>query len=166
MHIVMERNISKTVDKFPNIFFGFVYIESIVGTVVRVCVTWMNFEYWMKWDFIWVSMNWRCSGNSNYFLIFCYWLFYLFTFQMSSPFPVSPLQSPSPSPASTRVFPHPPTQLTTHSCLTALVFLYTGASSLHRTKGHSSRWCPTRPSSATYAVGSMGSSLCTLWLVV
>ena len=53
---------------------------------------------------------------------------------MLSPFLVSPLQTPNsipPYPASMRVLPHPPT----HSCLTALAFLYTGASSLHRTKG-------------------------------
>jgi hypothetical protein len=57
-----------------------------------------------------------------------------------------------------RVFPHP----TTHSCLPALAFPYTGASSLHRTKGLSSYWCPTRPSFATYAVGSMSLFMCTL----
>ena len=53
---------------------------------------------------------------------------------MLSSFPVSPLQTPYPTPhpaASMRVFPHPPT----HTCLPALVFLYTGASSLYRTKG-------------------------------
>jgi hypothetical protein len=33
----------------------------------------------------------------------------------------------------------------THSCLTALAFLYTGASSLHRTKGLTSQWCQIRP---------------------
>ena len=36
--------------------------------------------------------------------------------------------------ASKRMLTHPPI----HSCLTPLVFLYTGASSLHRTKGLSS----------------------------
>ena len=53
---------------------------------------------------------------------------------MLSPFFVSPLQTPypiSPYPASMRVLPHPPI----HSYLTALAFLFTGASSLHRTKG-------------------------------
>ena len=53
---------------------------------------------------------------------------------MLSPYPVSPLQ-PSypipPYPASMKVLPNHPT----HSCFTALAFLYTGASSLHRTEG-------------------------------
>jgi hypothetical protein len=46
-----------------------------------------------------------------FFLHFC-WLFYLFTFQMLSPFPVSPLQTPISSSlphASMRVLPHLPT---------------------------------------------------------
>jgi hypothetical protein len=50
--------------------------------------------------------------------------------------------------------------------LPALEFSYTGASSLQGTKGLSSHWCLTRPSSATYAAGAMGPSICTLWLVV
>ena len=53
---------------------------------------------------------------------------------MLFPFPVSPLQPPYPIhfyPASMRVLPHSPT----HSCLTALAFLYSGASNLQRTKG-------------------------------
>ena len=53
---------------------------------------------------------------------------------MLSLFLVSPLQTPYPIPnypASMRVLPHPPT----HSSLTTLGFLYTEASSLHRTKG-------------------------------
>ena len=57
---------------------------------------------------------------------------------------------------------HPPT----HSSLTALAFPYTGASSLHRTKGLSSHWCLTRSSSATYVAGAMGPSMHTLWLIV
>jgi hypothetical protein len=44
----------------------------------------------------------------KYFLHF-YWLFYLFTFLMVSPFSVSPSQPPSPSPASMMVLSHPPT---------------------------------------------------------
>jgi len=59
-----------------------------------------------------------------------------------------------------RVFPQSPT----HSCLPTLAFPYTGASSLGRTKGFSSHWCPTKPSSATYAAGATGCSMCTLWL--
>jgi hypothetical protein len=47
-----------------------------------------------------------------------YWLFYLFTFQMLSPFPVKPPIATSVSPASIRVLPH----WSTHSCLSALAF--------------------------------------------
>ena len=51
----------------------------------------------------------------------------------------SPLQPPPhkiiPYPTSKWLLPHPPT----HSCLTALAFLYTGVPSLHRTKDLSSR---------------------------
>ena len=53
---------------------------------------------------------------------------------MSSPFPVSPPQTPYlllPNPASIRVLPHLPT----HSCLSTIAFPYPGSSSLHRTKG-------------------------------
>jgi hypothetical protein len=35
-----------------------------------------------------------------------------------------------------------------------------------RTKGLSSHWYPTRPSSATYAEGALSPSMCTLYLVV
>jgi hypothetical protein len=44
-------------------------------------------------------------------IVFLIWLFYLFTFQMISPFLVSPPQTPYhlPPPASMRVLPHPPT---------------------------------------------------------
>jgi hypothetical protein len=64
---------------------------------------------------------------------------------MLSPFPVSPPESPYPIPclpATMGVFPHPPI----HPHLPALAFPYTGASSLHRTKGLFSHWCLTRPS--------------------
>ena len=43
---------------------------------------------------------------------------------------------------------------------------YTGASSLHRTEGLFSHWCLTTPLFATYVVGDMDPSTCTLWLVV
>jgi hypothetical protein len=45
-------------------------------------------------------------------------------------------------------------------------FPHTGAYSLHRTKGLSSHWCPTRPFSAAYATGAMSPNMCALWLVV
>jgi hypothetical protein len=92
---------------------------------------------------------------------FLNWIFSLFTFQMLSPFLVSPQNPPShpPSPCLYEGVPSP-----THSHLPALAFPYT--SSLHRTKGLSSYWCPTRTFSATYAAGAMDPSMCTLWLVV
>jgi hypothetical protein len=37
---------------------------------------------------------------------------------------------------------------------------------LLRTKGISSYWCPTWPSSATYVAGAMGPTIWTLWLMV
>jgi hypothetical protein len=81
------------------------------------------------------------------FLDFLFWIFSLFTFQMLSPFQISPPE-PSypilPPPASKRVFPHPPTHPPTHSCLHFLAFPYTRASNLHRTKGLFSHWCPIR----------------------
>ena len=60
-------------------------------------------------------------------------LFYLLTFQMLSPFLLSPLQTPyslSPYPTSMRVLLYPPTQ----SCLISPAVLYTGASNLHMTR--------------------------------
>ena len=58
---------------------------------------------------------------------------------------------------------HPPT----HSHLPTLALPYTKASSsLTRNKGHSSHWCPARPSTATYVAGAVGPSMCTLWLVI
>jgi hypothetical protein len=43
-----------------------------------------------------------------------------------------------------------------------LAFPYIGPLSLHRTKGLSSHWWPTRPSCATCVAGAMGLSICTL----
>ena len=93
------------------------------------------------------------------FCLFKNWIFSLFTFQMLTPFPVSPLQTPypiPPYPASMRVLPHPPT----HSCLTSLAFLYTEASNLHRTKGLPSNWCQIR---ALKLLQSFPSLLCSVW---
>jgi hypothetical protein len=92
------------------------------------------------------------------FFFFFYWILSLFILEILSPFPVPPPEIPylfSPPLASMRVFPHPPT----HSCFSVLVFPYTGALSLHRTKGLFSHWCPTRPSSATYVAGAMSPSM-------
>ena len=38
--------------------------------------------------------------------------------------------------------------------------------SLHQTKGLYSHWWPTRISSATYVVGAMSPTMCSLWLVI
>ena len=56
---------------------------------------------------------------------------------MLSLFPISSPETPypiTPPPASMGVLPNPPN----HYCLPTMAFLYTGASSLHRTKGLSS----------------------------
>ena len=57
-----------------------------------------------------------------------YWLFYLVTFQILSPFPAKASISSPIRHASMRVLPHAPT--TSH--LSVLALLYTGSSSLHR----------------------------------
>ena len=95
-----------------------------------------------------------------------YWLFYLFTFQSYPPswFPLHKPPIPSHSLYFYEGASHTPK--CTHFHLTDLAFPYPGASSLHRTKGLPSNWCQIRPSSATYAAGGMGPSMCTLWLVV
>lgn len=45
-------------------------------------------------------------------------------------------------------------------------FPYTEASNPLRSKGRPSHWCPTRPSSATYATRALGPYMCILWLMV
>jgi hypothetical protein len=91
------------------------------------------------------------------------WLFSLFTFQMLPPFPVPPLKHPIPSlspcfyegaPPPTHPLPPPRPRSPLH-----------WASSLHRSKGLSSHWCPTSPSSATYTAGAMGPSMYTYVLM-
>jgi hypothetical protein len=62
----------------------------------------------------------------------------------------NPLLHP-PSPCFYKGIPSPPTPF----CLPTMSPPYTGASSLHRIKGLSSHWCLTRPSSVTYAAGSI-----------
>jgi hypothetical protein len=86
-------------------------------------------------------------------------IFSLFAFQMLSPFLIPRLKTPYPIPTT-------PAHQTTHSHIPVLEFPYTGASSLHKTKGLSSHCYLTRPSSGTYAAGTIGQSMCTLWLVV
>jgi hypothetical protein len=80
---------------------------------------------------------------------------------LSQSTPQNSLSHPAPH-ASMRVFPYP----VTHSQLTTQAFLYTEASSLHRTRGLSSYGCHIRSSSATYMAGLMVPSMCTLWLAV
>ena len=65
---------------------------------------------------------------------FCFFKnFFLFIYISNvNPFPGFPSATPYPNLLSSmRLLPHPPT----HSHLTALAFPYTGALSLHRTKG-------------------------------
>jgi hypothetical protein len=76
-----------------------------------------------------------------------------------------PTHPPTPTPT------HPPTHSHTHPPtpnfqLIALASPYTGSSSLHRTKGFSSNWFEIRQSSATYATGAMGHSICIAWLML
>jgi hypothetical protein len=75
------------------------------------------------------------------------------------PFPCFPFEAPYP-------IISPPVHQPTHSAFSVLAFPYTGALSLHRTKGLSFHWLLIRPSSATYVSGAMGPSMCTLWLMV
>jgi hypothetical protein len=100
------------------------------------------------WD---VQNHIRSCGFGGFvlfcFVLFFYWIFSLFTFQMLSPFLVPPLETlyPTLTPASMRVFHHHPP---TCSSLPTLTFPYTGASNLPRTKGLTSHWCTPRPFSA------------------
>jgi hypothetical protein len=114
-------------------------------------------------------MSWR-EGHSFwsrfFFLLFLigYFLYLHFKYFPLSRSPVqnSPMASSLSLPLWRCSLTHPPT----HSCLPALAFPYTGALNTLRPKGLSSHWCPTRPSSAKYAVRDIGLSMCTLWLVV
>jgi hypothetical protein len=71
------------------------------------------------------------------------------------PFPCLPPRNLLSYPCFYEGVPTPPT----HSYLPALSFPYNGALIIHRNKGLSSHWCPTRPFSATYAAGAMGNHL-------
>jgi hypothetical protein len=95
-----------------------------------------------------------------------YWLFYLFTLQMLSHFPVSPSQTPNPLSFPLTLWGCSPTHPLTHYCLNALALPYLGSWSLHRTKELPSQWCLIRQSSATYTAGTRDPPICTLWLVV
>jgi hypothetical protein len=78
------------------------------------------------------------GGNRSGFLLwylflFSFWISYLFTFQMLFPFPVSTPQTPIPSPSLCFCEGAPPP--------IALAFPFTGASTLHRSKGLPFHWC-------------------------
>jgi len=105
----------------------------------------------------------RHSDHGNYFLIH-FIRFFIYISNVTS-FPgfmsISPMCPPW-TPSSIRVFPYPfilPSN--PHPNIT----LHLG-SNLGRTKGFSFLWCSTRPSSATYAVGAIGQSMYSLWVVV
>ena len=93
-----------------------------------------------------------------------YYFFLNFLLDFSLYFKCYPLSwFPSETPLSP---PLSPAQQPTHCCFLALEFPYTGAQSLHRTRGLSSHGGLIRPSSDTYAAGAMNPTICFLWLVV
>ena len=81
------------------------------------------------------------------------------------PFPSLPSPNPLSHPSSPCFYEgtSPHTHAPKHSHLTVLAFPYTGASSLHRTKGIPSHWCQIRTSFATYAAGAMGPLWKSVW---
>ena len=85
----------------------------------------------------------------------------LFTFHLLSPFLIFFLFLKTPYP-----LPTIPAHQPTHFCFLVLAFPYTEAWSFHRTKGLSSHWWPTRPSSTIYGVEGLSHSICSFWLVV
>jgi hypothetical protein len=105
----------------------------------------------------------RITSPSSFFSIKKKWIFSLFTFQMLFPFPISPrdpLFHPPP-PAFYEGVPPP-----THSHLPTLASPTLGHQAFTEPRASPPNWCQTRPSSASYAAGAMGRSMCTLWLVV
>ena len=114
----------------------------------------MSLNHFLNWQLIYVCPS-HFVYQSQWVLLFVFHLFFfldIFFINISNimPFLSFPPGKPPPypiSPASMRVLPQPPT----HSLPPPLPSIsYTGASSLHRTKGLTSPWWPTRPSSATY----------------
>ena len=87
----------------------------------------------------WLALLEKCQDP-------CYWIFYVFTFQMLCLFLISPQKLCIPPLLLFQWGCMPPH---TQSWHLALAFSYTGALSFHGTKGQFSHWCP-RPSSATY----------------
>jgi hypothetical protein len=111
-----------------------------------------------SWSYLW---SLKCLNVFYFVFVLFYFLLDIFLIYISNVIPFPGFPTPNPYP-----FPFSPAHQPTHSQLPALAFPYTGASNLHRTKGFSSLWCLTRPSSATDEAGTMGPSMCTLWLVV
>ena len=78
---------------------------------------------------------------------------------------LSPFRVGFPSKTTHPILP-PPAHQPTHSCFPVLVFPYTGALSLHRTKGPLLPLMSDKVIFCYICVWSMGPSMCTLWVVV
>jgi len=118
-------------------------------------------------SFIFFNFYWIFSLSMflfKYIYLIFYWIF-SFTIQMYllSQFPIHKPSISSLSPffyagVPPPIYPPLPASLPWHSP--------TLGGNLGRTKGFSSHWCTTRPSSATYAARALVLSMCTLWMVV
>lgn len=86
-----------------------------------------------------------------------YWIFYIFTFQMLSLFPVAPLSYLHYT--YTHEYAPPPISALWHSPTPEKM-------NLLRNKGSFSHLLQTMPSSASYATEAMSPSMCTLWSLV
>jgi hypothetical protein len=143
--------------------FSFCFLYGLLAWVAWVLLT--RKSSWpagcLHWNFCSLSDLWCFLFSFFLFSLFpfsFYWLFSLFTFRMLFPFQVPNLETPyliHLPPVSMRVLLHP----STHSCLPALSFSYTGTRNPLRAKSHSCHSCPTRPSSATYIYGQNHESL-------
>ena len=85
----------------------------------------------------------------------------IFFIYISNVIPFSGFPSENPIPSLLPTVHQP-----THSCFPAQACSYTRAYRLQRTKGLSSHWCSTRPSSATYAARAMSPTMPSLWLLI
>lgn len=126
-----------------------------------------------------VQYQWFCLStypvlalSIGYFLLLLYyrfnfsffnWVFFCLHFKCFPLFRSSLWKPPIPSPVPLPLWGCSPL---TYSYPPALAFPYNGALNTLRPEGHSSNWCPTRPSSTTYVGSTMGPSMCILWLVV
>jgi hypothetical protein len=104
------------------------------------------------------TVNYFFIHMFSFFFSFLLDIFFIYTSNII-PFPCFPSKNPLSHPPAPPHLPHQPT----HSCLPDLAFPYTRAWSLHQDRGSlSSHWCLTRPSFATYVVGSLSPSICSL----